>query len=145
MKKIYVALLLSLFLPLMAWSAAQDAVIKEMNIRLTTMEKTWNAGDLEAFLTEYAPSASTTYVSSSAIILGYNNIVKRFHTQYPTNAKMGHLVFSDITVKILSSNYVMVVGKWHLARKKDEDIGGVFSVLYEKTSAGWKIVVDHTS
>jgi TonB family protein len=36
------------------------------------------------------------------------------------------------------------LGKWHLKREKG-DVGGVFTLLWQRFPEGWKIIHDHTS
>jgi beta-aspartyl-peptidase (threonine type) len=36
------------------------------------------------------------------------------------------------------------LGHWHLKREQG-DIGGVFSLVWQKFPDGWKIIHDHTS
>ena len=72
---------------------------------------------------------------------------KNYHERYPTPAKMGKLDFSGIEVNLLGADYANVVGKFHLARTKEGggDANGVFTLLFHKTQAGWRIIQDHTS
>jgi ketosteroid isomerase-like protein len=37
-----------------------------------------------------------------------------------------------------------VLGRWHLKRDSDE-LGGVFTLVFQRFSEGWKIIHDHTS
>jgi len=54
------------------------------------------------------------------------------------------LHFSDLEVRFLAGDSALVLGKWRLARKKDE-IGGVFTLVWQKFPEGWRIIHDHTS
>jgi ketosteroid isomerase-like protein len=47
----------------------------------------------------------------------------------------------------LGANYAVVTGKFHLARTVagGGDAQGIFSLVWEKTAEGWKIILDHTS
>jgi beta-aspartyl-peptidase (threonine type) len=38
----------------------------------------------------------------------------------------------------------LVLGHWHLKREKDE-IGGVFTLVFQRFPEGWRIIHDHTS
>jgi beta-aspartyl-peptidase (threonine type) len=38
----------------------------------------------------------------------------------------------------------LVLGHWHLARAQG-DIGGVFSLVWQRFPEGWRIIHDHTS
>lgn len=104
----------------------------------------WNRGDLTDFIKIYKNANDTLYISSS-IIKGYENIRKRYVTVYPTAKKMGHLSYTIMDIKPLSNTHAIAVGKWRLVRKNLPAIGGVFSLVFENTKVGWKIVIDHTS
>ncbi len=45
------------------------------------------------------------------------------------------------------TEYASVIGKWHLDRSPEAggNVGGIFTLLFQKTPAGWKIILDHTS
>ena len=106
----------------------------------------WNAGDIPTFMHAYKDSPDTTFIGKS-VEHGYAPILERYKKAYATKDAMGTLDYSEITVRELGENYAVVTGKFHLARTAagGGDVGGIFSLVWEKTSAGWKIILDHTS
>ncbi len=54
------------------------------------------------------------------------------------------LTFSELEFRFLGPDAALVLGRWHLKREKD-DIGGVFSLVWQRFPDGWKIIHDHTS
>jgi uncharacterized protein (TIGR02246 family) len=106
----------------------------------------WNRGDIDTFMIGYDNSPKTAFIGSS-VQLGWENVRKNYHQRYPTPAKMGKLDFSGIEINLLGADYANVVGKFHLARTKEGggDASGVFTLLFHKTPAGWRIIQDHTS
>jgi len=44
----------------------------------------------------------------------------------------------------LGPEAALVLGRWHLKREKD-DLGGVFTLVWQRFPDGWKIIHDHTS
>ena len=60
---------------------------------------------------------------------------------------MGTLAFSELEVHPLGESFAICIGKYHLERAKKEGgaADGIFSLVLEKTSEGWKIVLDHTT
>ena len=58
---------------------------------------------------------------------------------------MGQLAFSDLEVDLLSSHVALVLGKWKLQRKQDDDLGGNFSLVFKKIDGSWLIIHDHSS
>jgi ketosteroid isomerase-like protein len=57
---------------------------------------------------------------------------------------MGHLDFSGPEVRPLGNNAALVLGRWHLKRDSDE-LGGVFTLVFQRFPDGWKIIHDHAS
>jgi len=57
---------------------------------------------------------------------------------------MGTLTFSQIEITKLGPEAALFMGRWQLARKNDQP-HGIFTLLFRRTSAGWRIVHDHTS
>jgi ketosteroid isomerase-like protein len=106
----------------------------------------WNRGDIPVFMSGYANSTRTTFVGTG-IEHGYAAILARYLGKYPTHAAMGHLDFTGLEVRMLGVNHAVVTGYFHLARSQAAGgpASGVFSLIFEKESGGWKIILDHTS
>ena len=56
---------------------------------------------------------------------------------------MGWLTFSDLEITELTPTAAVVFGHWRLDRAGDAP-GALFTLLFRRTKAGWRIV-DHTS
>ena len=104
----------------------------------------WNRGDIDGFMEGYARSNATEFVSGDKITRGWQTVRDRYLKKYDSREKMGTLTFSDIKITSLSSETAIVLGRWQLARKSDKP-HGVFTLLFRRTLAGWRIVHDHTS
>jgi ketosteroid isomerase-like protein len=113
---------------------------------LDAQQSAWNRGDVEAFMSGYEASDSTTFVGAT-ITRGHRQVLEDYHRRYPSKEKMGQLTFSGIEVMPLGAEYASVLGKWHLDRPPEAggEIGGIFTLLFRKTTNGWKIILDHTS
>jgi uncharacterized protein (TIGR02246 family) len=124
---------------------AQDAesAIKQV---LTDQVSAWNRGDTEAFMQGYKNSPETTFIGKT-IQHGWQQVLERYKRGYPTKEAMGTLDFSDLNVRMLGADHAVVTGKFHLARSAagGGDAKGVFSLVWEKTAGGWKIILDHTT
>jgi ketosteroid isomerase-like protein len=119
---------------------------------MTAQAEAWNRGDIPAFMQEYDNSAETTFIGTE-VRKGYAPILERYRTHYATREQMGKLTYSNLEVRLLpsacgSAEYAVVTGNFHLERtamgvaKKND---GIFSLVWHKGAAGWKIVLDHTS
>jgi ketosteroid isomerase-like protein len=109
-------------------------------------EKAWNAGDIDTYVKGYLNSPETLFIGHQ-VSKGYAEILTEYKHEYPTQASMGTLGFSELEVHPLSDTFAVCIGKYHLDRSKKEGgpADGLFSLIFEKTDQGWKIVVDHTT
>ncbi len=104
----------------------------------------WNEGDLAAFVAFYLDSPRMRFVSGGSVRYGMEDVLERYRRNYPGPAAMGRLRFTDLDVRVLSEGFVFVFGRYRLAREGDAPTG-LFTLLFERTPDGWKIVHDHTS
>ena len=150
---------LSLMLPaagggVLAWAQTQagdplhTATRQELDVAkvIVAQENAWNHGDLDGYLKGYKDSPDTVFMGKQ-IVEGYAQILAQFKHDYPTAASMGTLGFSEVEVHPVSESLAVCLGKYHLERAKKEggSADGSFSMVLEKTAAGWKIVLDHTT
>jgi ketosteroid isomerase-like protein len=113
---------------------------------ILAQEKAWNAGDLEGYVKGYKNSPDTLFVGRQ-VSKGYQQILDDYKHNYSTRAEMGTLTFSELEVHPLSDTFAVCLGKYHLDRSKKDGgpADGMFSLVFEKTADGWKIVLDHTT
>ena len=122
----------------------RDADTKAINDVLRAQQAAWNRGDVDAFLVGYWPSPELTFSGSSGVSRGWDGVLARYKKSYPNHAAMGQLEFSDLEFRFLGPDAALVLGQWHLKRESG-DIGGVFTLVWQKFPNGWKIIHDHTS
>jgi ketosteroid isomerase-like protein len=113
---------------------------------LLAQEAAWNKGDLTTFVSGYKDAADTLFITQQ-ISRGFSGMVDAYKHDYPTRAAMGTLAYTELEVRGLDENFAVVIGRYHLERGKKEGgaAEGLFSVVFEKTDKGWKIIVDHTT
>lgn len=104
----------------------------------------WNAGDIDVFMEPYWHSDDLTFTASGETTRGWDATLERYKQRYPDRRAMGTLDFSDLDIEILSHDVALVLGKWHLTRD-DGDIGGGFSLVFQRIDGRWVIRHDHTS
>ena len=104
----------------------------------------WNAGDINRYMQTYWHHDSLMFIGKSGVTYGWDNTIKNYKKGYPDAAAMGKLDFQILNIKKLSGKYYSVVGKWHLARTAG-DIGGAFTLLFQKINGKWLIIQDHSS
>jgi uncharacterized protein (TIGR02246 family) len=123
--------------------AADEAAIR------ATMDKSvadWNRGDLDAFATSYKNSPDILFIGSR-VSRGYDGMLASYRSRYATAEARGVLTFSNIEIHPLDARFATLIGNCHLERTA---AGGgsydcIYSLVLEKTSAGWKIILDHSS
>lgn len=119
---------------------------------MAAQQAAWNRGDVEDFMHGYKDASDTTFVGST-VRKGYRAILASYREHYATKEQMGRLTFSGIDVRLLPDtngtvHYAAVTGRFHLDRTAHGSVAqddGVYSLLWEKTEAGWKIILDHSS
>lgn len=111
---------------------------------LTAQQSAWNRGDVDAFLVGYWKSPELTFSGSNGVSRGWDSVLARYKKNYPDRAAMGELAFSELEFRFLGPDAALVLGKWHLKREKG-NIGGVFTLVFQRVPDGWKIIHDHTS
>jgi uncharacterized protein (TIGR02246 family) len=104
----------------------------------------WDKGDVDAFLEGYWHSPEITFSGSNGITHGWDAVRARYQRNYADRETMGQLDFSGLEFRFLGPDAALVLGHWHLTRTKG-DIGGVFSLVWQRFPEGWRIIHDHTS
>jgi ketosteroid isomerase-like protein len=113
---------------------------------LSNQQIAWNKGDVDAFMTAYWNSPDLTFSGVSGIQRGFETVRVRYKKVYPDKSTMGQLDFFDLEFHFIGNEGALVLGHWHLTRDKDKgDIGGVFSLVWQRFPEGWRIIHDHTS
>ncbi|MDE3135132.1 MAG: nuclear transport factor 2 family protein [Acidobacteriota bacterium] len=109
----------------------------------------WNRGDIPAFLDSYKNSPQTIYIGGEGVVRGWQQIRDRYTKKYvtPDRGKMGVLKFTSLEIHPLGRGYALAIGQWRLERTAANggNVGGFFTLTFQKTPAGWRIIVDHTS
>lgn len=110
---------------------------------LQKQEIAWNQGNIDGFMTHYWKSDMLTFQSSKEKILGWDTMIKRYKKKYLPN-KMGKIRFFDINVRVLAPGAAVVVGKVK-DLSSDLPYDALFTLVFQKMSGRWLIVLDHTS
>lgn len=133
-------------------AAAADVDTGAIQQVMDQQQAAWNRGDIDGFMHGYKDAPDTTFVSST-VRKGYRTILESYRKHYIGKQQMGKLTFSDFDVRLLPGSngevrYAAVTGRFHLDRQAHGEVAqddGVFSLLWEKTADGWKIILDHSS
>lgn len=125
-------------------SQAQSSDEQAIRNILNTQTEAWNRGDVESFMKGYWENDSLMFIGKSGVTYGYRNTLENYKKNYPDAAAMGKLTFTLIQVKKLSNKYYHVTGRWRLERSIG-DVGGHYTLVFQKINGRWVIISDHSS
>lgn len=125
-------------------SSCQQRAQDDVRMLLEDQVEAWNRGDIEGYMKGYWESDDLMFVSGGSVLTGYHPVLERYKKAYATPERMGKLTFSELAIRELSSDAMIVTGEWRLLRSGDEPWGR-FTLLVQRKAEGWRITYDHTS
>lgn len=147
MKKISVTylsiltVLLLLIVPASGISQSKDA--KKILTVLRLEEKYWSSGDIDGYVSLYAPLDSTRMILGKGAAYGKDNILA-FYKKYWPKEKMGKLVLDGEAMERLSRKFYYVTGYFHVIYPDGKKIEGRYSSLMIKIKGKWYLYTDHS-
>jgi ketosteroid isomerase-like protein len=111
---------------------------------LTTQQNDWNKGDIRDFMAGYWNSSELTFAGSRGFTRGWQPVLARYEKNYADKDAMGTLDFQELELRSMGPDTALVLGKWHLQRQAG-DVGGIFTLVFQRFPEGWRIVHDHTT
>jgi ketosteroid isomerase-like protein len=120
-------------------SYEKEAILNVMN----QQEKDWNDGRIDNFMIGYWQSDSLMFVGKNGMNYGWKKTLNNYKKSYPDKSSMGKLKF-DVLKLELNGNTAFMLGKWNLAREKDNP-NGYFTLYWKKIDGNWLITIDHSS
>jgi beta-aspartyl-peptidase (threonine type) len=105
----------------------------------------WNRGDLEAFLSDYAPDSSTTFVDGRRARRGFAFIRQHYAPRFAPGARRDSLHFEEIAARPLSPTLALITARFILMRGDTVTASGPFTLVMEQRADGWRILHDHSS
>jgi ketosteroid isomerase-like protein len=100
----------------------------------------WNRGDLDAFLSDYAPESTTTFIDGWRARQGIGFIRENYAPRFSPGARRDSLHFEEVKVRGLSPTLALVT-----ERGSEITASGPFTLVMERRPEGWKILHDHSS
>ena len=135
-------LLIIALIPVLVFSQSKDekAILKILD----DQTKAWNEGNLEKFMIGYWENDSLMYIGKKGVTYGYQSTLNSYKTNYAGRDNMGTLTFHILHMKPLGKKHYLVVGKWSLKRTVG-DVGGHYTLTFEKQKGKWVVIADHSS
>jgi beta-aspartyl-peptidase (threonine type) len=105
----------------------------------------WNRGDLDGFLSDYAPESTTTFIDGRRSQQGIEFIRGNYAPRFSSGARRDSLHFEEVKVRGLSPTLALVTARFVLQRGSEISASGPFTLVMERRPDGWKILHDHSS
>lgn len=121
------------------------ALARLITAQLERSASDWNRGDLDAFLSDYAPESTTTFVDGHRSRAGIDFIRGVYAPRFAPGARRDSLHFEEVEVRPLSATLAVVTARYVLQRHNDITASGPFTLVMERRPEGWKILHDHSS
>jgi len=105
----------------------------------------WNRGDLEGFLSDYAPDSSTTFIANGHLRRGIAFIRSTYAPRFAPGVSRDSLHFEELDARPLGDALALVTARFVLSRNGSTTASGPFTLVMERRPDGWKILHDHSS
>jgi ketosteroid isomerase-like protein len=134
------ALLLAAPLAEADW-ASDEAQIRQA---LAGSVEAFNRGDLAGHLAIYDPGV--TFMTKDGPRPGIAPIEQAFRERYFKDGKaLQQLRFERLDVRPLGADFALATARWALLGGDKPDQSGWFTLIFQRTAAGWRAVHDHSS
>ena len=117
----------------------------EVRAALTGSAEAFNRGDLDGHLAIYVEQA--TMMTGTGPRPGRDRIKAGFSAKYfdASGKPFQQLAFDSLVVHPLGSDHAYVTARWSLSGGGRPDLGGWFTLIWERRQEGWRVLHDHTS
>ena len=122
---------------------SQSKDVKEILAVMRLEEEYWNKGDIEGYVSLYAPSDSVRMIYSTGATYGRDSILA-FYKKYWPKERMGNLKLDGERFEKLSKEYYYVSGYFHVTYPDRKSVNGRFSGLMKKIKGNWYLYTDHS-
>jgi uncharacterized protein (TIGR02246 family) len=105
----------------------------------------WNRGDLDGFVSVYAPDTTTTFIGSRGILRGRAAIRGAYAPRFAPGGTRDSLSFEQLEIDELAPNVVNTIAYYRLMRGDSTTSYGPTSLVMRKIGGQWMIIHDHSS
>lgn len=123
---------------------SQPKDVKKILAVLRSEEKYWSNGDIDGYVSLYAPSDSARMILTKGAAYGKDSILA-FYKRYWPKEKMGKLVLDGEQLERISRKYYYVTGYFHVLYPDGRSVNGRYSGLMKKIKGRWYLYTDHSS
>ncbi|MFD2246395.1 YybH family protein [Pontibacter ruber] len=131
-------------------NTAETAVKEEAKADFTQVLPTlkaitadWNKGDLDNFITVYDSTA--TFMLPKGPV-GVNEMKGYYQEAFTeTGTPSSTLSFDSLEMKPLGNSHALVTGRYTLTAQDSSKQSGRYTLVFEHSDKGWKILHDHSN
>lgn len=143
MKKSFLIVLIGMFIVAGLWADNFKKDAKTIQTIMDRQVNAWNEGNIDGFMEGYWKSGEFTFQGGKKRLKGWETLRAMYKKNY-AGEKMGKLQFSDVKMKPLGKDYVLVLARWQVTGK-EEVKEGMFTLIFQRFGKDWKIIHDHSS
>jgi beta-aspartyl-peptidase (threonine type) len=118
--------------------AAVDSLLEDS-------ERAWNGGDLDRFVFWYKKSPETTFMGARGPRHGWDELRAGYAGRFEPGAARDSLRFENLETRPLGVGLGLATARYVLFQGDSITSTGIFTLVLEETSEGWRIVHDHSS
>jgi ketosteroid isomerase-like protein len=119
-----------------------DRMTEEIIAAMNNSAAEWNAGQLNAFMDMYDPTATMMMAAGP---VGLDSIRSLYEKKYFRGSMpKQNLRYSDMKVRFLGTDYALLTGAFTLYGNNLPERSGRYSLVLIHTKFGWKILHNHS-
>lgn len=107
--------------------------------------RSWNAGNLDEFMSDYYPDSSTTYIGRRGVLHGVPAIRQVYASRFAPGAQRDSLHFEGLEVDVFGPDLANAIAWYVLMRGDSVTARGPTSLVMRRRDGRWRIVHDHSS
>jgi uncharacterized protein (TIGR02246 family) len=121
----------------------------EIVAMLVRAAASWNRGDLDAFVDDYLPGDTTTYIGARGVLRGSAAIRAAYAPRFAPGGVRDSLSFELVDVDPIAPDVLNVIATYVLSRhvggRDSVTARGPTSLVMRRVDGRWRIVHDHSS
>ncbi len=112
---------------------------------MTQSARSWNTGNLDAFVNDYEADTTTTYIGRTGVARGRAAIRAVYAPRFAPGGVRDSLSFENVEVDLLAPDVANVIAYYRLMRRDSTTARGPTSLVMRRRDNRWRIVHDHSS
>ncbi|HJR66388.1 MAG TPA: nuclear transport factor 2 family protein [Gemmatimonadaceae bacterium] len=107
--------------------------------------RSWNRGDLDAFMSDYVDGPRTSFVTNLGVMHGRAEIRQRYAPRFAPGGVRDSLSFEGVEADPIGPDAVHVIAWYKLMRGDSLIARGPTSLVLMREAGQWRILKDHSS